>query len=93
MTLSATVLSQPNCAGCNWVKKTLDQHGVEYTELDVTTDAAAEVMLRALYDTHRRGQHPATPVTMLSTPQGVQIVFGPDIRDQLRRHTRAAAAA
>ncbi|MBN7296584.1 glutaredoxin family protein [Mycobacteroides abscessus] len=90
--VTATVLSQPNCAGCQWVKRSLEQAGVEYTELDVTVDAAAETMLRAIYDNRRRGQRPATPVTILVGPDEVETVFGPDVRSSLKRHTRAAAA-
>lgn len=91
--VTATVLSQPNCAGCDWVKKSLEQHGIEYTDLNVREDPAAETMLRALYADVRRGQVPATPVTILVTPQGTETVFGPDIRSHLKRWDRAALAA
>lgn len=90
MTLSATVLTLPGCGPCVAVKAALKAYGVPYTELDVSTDAAAEEMLRALY-ARRAGQHPATPVTMLTTPQGVETIFGGHITDALRRWTRAAA--
>ncbi|SIJ94011.1 glutaredoxin family protein [Mycobacteroides abscessus] len=92
-TLSAVVFSKPGCGPCLWVKKTLEQHGVEYVERDVTTDPAAEATLRSLYEGHRPGQHPATPVTLLATPEGATTVFGPDIRSHLRRFTRATDAA
>lgn len=92
-TLSAVVFTKPSCAPCTWVKKTLEQHGVEYVERDVTTDPAAEATLRSLYEGHRPGQHPATPVTLLATPDGAMTVFGPDIRKHLREFTRAADAA
>ncbi len=91
--LSAVVFSKPGCAPCTWVKKTLEQHGVTYTDRDVTTDFAAEQTLRMLYEGHRPGQRPSTPVTMLATPEGATIVFGPDIRSHLRRFTRVADAA
>ncbi|MBE5513722.1 glutaredoxin family protein [Mycobacteroides abscessus] len=93
MTITATVLSQPNCQGCTWVKKTLEQAGVEYTEYDVTTDLAAETMLRALYADVRRGQRPATPVTILAGELETETVFGPNIRTSLKRHLRAAAVS
>lgn len=57
-----------------------EQHAVPFTELDVTADPAAESTLRMLYEGHRPGQHPATPVTLLATPDGAMTLFGPDIR-------------
>ncbi|OHU33364.1 hypothetical protein BKG79_22440 [Mycobacteroides chelonae] len=93
MPLSATVLSKPGCAPCKWVKRTLDQHGVPYTDRDVTTDADAEQLIRDIYAARRPGQMPATPVTLLTSPEGTLTVFGPDIRGHLRELTRAAAAA
>ncbi|SHP29115.1 glutaredoxin [Mycobacteroides abscessus subsp. abscessus] len=93
MTLTATVLSKPQCGPCTWVKKSLDQHGVEYIERDVTVDTAAEQLLRDLYAARRPGQHPSTPVTLLSSEQGVLTIFGPDIRGHLRELTRAADAS
>lgn len=93
MSLSATVLSQPICPGCTFVKKALDEFDVPYTELNVREDAAAETMLRALYADVRRGQVPATPVTILVTPQGTETIFGLDVRPHLKRWTRAALAA
>lgn len=92
-TLSAVVFSKPGCGPCLWVKKTLEQYGVPYVERDVTADPAAEATLRMLYAGHRPGQHPATPVTLLATPEGATTVFGPDIRSHLRRFTRATDAA
>ncbi|SKM37297.1 glutaredoxin [Mycobacteroides abscessus subsp. abscessus] len=91
MTLTATVLSQPNCQGCTWVKKALEAAGVSYVEYDVRTDRAAEVMLLRLYE-RRPGQRPATPVTILNAENENTIVFGPDIRSHLKRWTRAVAA-
>ncbi|MBF9519533.1 glutaredoxin family protein [Mycobacteroides chelonae] len=92
-TVSATVLSKPNCAPCTWVKRTLEQHGIEYVDRDVTTDPAAEALVRELYDSRRPGQMPATPVTLLVTDEGTLTVFGPDIRSHLKQYARAAAAA
>lgn len=89
MTLSATVLSKPNCAPCTWVKRSLEQFGVPYIERDVTTDGAAEQTLRDLYASRRPGQHPSTPVTLLVTPEGILTIFGADVRT----HLRAAAAS
>jgi glutaredoxin len=93
MPITATVLSKPHCAPCLWVKRTLEQHGVEYVERDVTVDADAEALLRDMYTSRRPGQRPATPVTLLTTPEGTLTVFGPDIRTHLRDLTRAATAA
>ncbi|MGV7586352.1 glutaredoxin family protein [Mycobacterium kansasii] len=92
MSVTATVLSQPNCQGCTWVKKTLEQAGIEYVEYDVRTDRAAEVMLLRLYE-RRPGQRPATPVTIINSETETETVFGPDIRSHLKRYTRAAAAS
>lgn len=36
-----TVYSKPNCAQCTMTKKYLDSLGVDYTHIDVTTDAEA----------------------------------------------------
>ncbi|WP_131804293.1 glutaredoxin family protein [Mycobacteroides abscessus] len=91
--LSAIVFTKPNCGPCLWVKKSLEQHGVTYVERDVTADPAAEATLRMLYEGHRPGQHPATPVTLLATPEGAMTLFGPDIRSHLRDLTRATDAA
>lgn len=91
MTLSATVLTLPGCGPCIAVKAALEAYGVPYTALDVSTDPAAEEMLRALY-ARRAGQRPTTPVTMLTTPQGVETIYGAHITDHLRRWTRAVAA-
>ncbi|NOR99708.1 glutaredoxin domain-containing protein [Mycobacteroides abscessus] len=91
--LSAILYTKPGCAPCTWVKRTLEQYGVPYVERDVTADPAAEQTLRMLYEGHRPGQRPATPVTLLATPQGATTVFGPDIRGHLREFTRATDAA
>lgn len=91
MSLSATVLTLPGCGPCIAVKAALKAHGVPYTELDISTDRAAEVMFYRLYDA-RRGERPTTPVTLLTTPEGVETIFGAHITDHLRRWTRAVAA-
>lgn len=93
MSLTATVLTLSICPGCTFVKKALAEFDVPYTELNVREDAAAETMLRALYADARRGQVPATPVTILVTPQGTETIFGPDVRPHLKRWTRATIAA
>lgn len=91
--LSAVVYTKPGCAPCTWVKRTLEQYAVPFTDVDVTADPAAEATLRMLYEGHRPGQHPSTPVTLLATPEGAVTVFGPDIRSHLRDLTRATDAA
>lgn len=93
MTISATVLSKPGCGPCIGVKKMLQTHGVPYIDRDVTADAAALDQLLDLYAARRPGQHPSTPVTLLTTEEGVLTVFGADISSHLRELTRAASAA
>lgn len=92
MSLSATILSQPGCGPCLFVKKTLEAAGVPYVEYDVRTDRAAEVMLLRLYE-RRPGQRPATPVTILNAETESTVVFGAEISSHLKRYTRAAHAA
>lgn len=91
-TISATVYSKPGCGPCVAVKKMLELYGVEYIERDVTTDPTAEQTLRDLYAARRPGQHPSTPVTLLTTAEGTLTVFGPDIRGHLRAALPATAA-
>ncbi|WP_458317875.1 glutaredoxin family protein [Mycolicibacterium brisbanense] len=91
--ISATVFSKPGCAPCFWVKKALDQHAVPYIDRDVTADPAALDQLLSLYASRRPGQHPSTPVTLLTSEEGTLTVFGPDISGHLRELTRAPAAA
>ena len=92
-TISATVLSKPGCGPCIGVKKILQMHGVPYVDRDVTVDPAALDQLLDLYTSRRPGQHPSTPVTLLTSEQGVLTVFGADISSHLRELTRAADAA
>lgn len=87
--MTITVLSQPNCAACRWVTKTLDAEGLPYQLRDVRTDPAGADLLRGIYARLRPGMHPATPVTILGDHD---IVFGPDIRSRLRELRQEAAA-
>lgn len=91
--LSAIVFSKPGCGPCIFVKKNLSAFNIPFVDRDVTTDAAAEQTLRVLYEGHRPGQRPSTPVTLLATPDGAMTLFGPDIRSHLREFTRATDAA
>ncbi|MBN3458240.1 glutaredoxin family protein [Mycobacterium sp. DSM 3803] len=93
MPLSAIVYSKPGCPGCTWVKRHLTEFDVPFIEHDVTSDPAALDRLRDLYDNHRRGQQMSAPVTLLVSDEGVETIFGPDIRRHLKQHDRAAAAA
>ncbi|TXI62479.1 glutaredoxin family protein [Mycolicibacterium mageritense] len=90
MCLSATVLTLPGCGPCTAVKAALASFGVPFEELDVSTDPDAEAMLRQLYE-RRAGQRPATPVTMLATPEGMETIYGADIRGHLKRWATVAA--
>lgn len=87
--MTITVLTQPNCAACRWVTKSLDAEGLPYELRDVRTDPAAEDLLRGIYQRLRPGMHPQTPVTILGDDG---VVFGPDIRSRLRELRREAAA-
>lgn len=87
--MTITVLSQPNCAACKWVTKTLDAEGLPYTVRDVRTDPAGADLLRGIYARLRPGMHPATPVTILGDGD---VMFGPDIRSRLRELRQPAAA-
>ncbi|WP_170092339.1 glutaredoxin domain-containing protein [Mycobacteroides abscessus] len=86
--MTITVLSQPGCAACRWVEKTLEAEGLAYTVRDVRTDPAGADLLRGIYARLRPGMHPATPVTLIDDG----IVFGPDIRSRLRELRQEAAA-
>lgn len=86
--MTITVLTQPNCAPCKWVTKTLDAEGLAYTVRDVRTDPAGADLLRGIYARLRPGMHPATPVTLLDG----EVVFGPDIRSRLRELRQESAA-
>lgn len=87
--MTITVLTQPNCAPCKWVTKTLDAEGLAYELRDVRTDPGAEDLLVGIYQRLRPGMHPATPVTILGDGD---VVFGPDIRSRLRELRQGTAA-
>ena len=78
--MAITILSQPGCAACRLVEKTVEQAGLTATVRDVREDPAAEALLRDLYDAYRPGHHPATPVTLIDD----RPVFGVDGRKALR---------
>ncbi|WP_100452032.1 glutaredoxin family protein [Mycobacteroides abscessus] len=87
--MTITVLTQPNCAACKWVTKSLDAEGLPYELRDVRQDPSAEDLLVGIYQRLRPGMHPQTPVTILGD-EGV--VFGPDIRSRLRELRQDTAA-
>ncbi|OZC42468.1 NrdH-redoxin [Rhodococcus sp. WWJCD1] len=39
--MSITVYTKPECNSCDQTKRRLNKHGIEYTTVDVTEDAAA----------------------------------------------------
>lgn len=39
--MNVTVYSKPNCVQCNWVKKFMDNNGIEHTVIDITENAEA----------------------------------------------------
>ncbi|MEU3475477.1 glutaredoxin family protein [Rhodococcus sp. NPDC006774] len=39
--MSITVYTKPECNNCDQTKRRLNKHGIEYTTIDVTEDAAA----------------------------------------------------
>ncbi|WP_032386837.1 glutaredoxin family protein [Rhodococcoides fascians] len=39
--MSITVYTKPECNNCDQTKRRLSKHGIEYTTVDVTEDAAA----------------------------------------------------
>lgn len=41
-----TVYSMDECAACHYTKKFLAEHGIVYTEIDVTKDVAMQNQLR-----------------------------------------------
>lgn len=41
MTPAVTVYSKPQCVQCDRTKSRLDREGVDYTEVDITTDPGA----------------------------------------------------
>lgn len=78
--MTITILSQPGCAACRLIEKTVEQAGLVADIRDVREDPAAEALLRGLYDAYRPGHHPATPVTIIDD----RPVFGVDGRKALR---------
>lgn len=78
--MAITILSQPGCAACRLVEKTVEQAGLTATVRDVREDPAAEALLRDLYTAYRPGHRPATPVTIIDD----RPVFGVDARRALQ---------
>lgn len=89
MTPTITILSQPTCQPCVFIKKQLTEAGIAYRERNILEDPAAADLLMGIYQRLRPGDHPHTPVTLIG---GDEIVFGPLVRDRLREMQRAEAA-
>ena len=81
------VYTQQSCGACKFVERAIDAAGLDATYRDVREDADAAEVLVQLFNTHRPGERPRTPVTVIDG----EVVFGPGVRDQLRAMTRAAA--
>lgn len=39
--MNVTVYSKPNCVQCNWVKKFMNNNGIEHTVIDITENTEA----------------------------------------------------
>ena len=39
--MNVTVYSKPKCVQCDWVKKFMDNNGIEHTVIDITENAEA----------------------------------------------------
>lgn len=46
--MSITVFSKPNCVQCTATYRALDKHGLDYTIVDLSTDAEALDSVKAL---------------------------------------------
>ena len=70
-----TVYSKPNCMQCDFTKRFLDQHNLEYTAVDVMQDSDALARVQAL-------RFQSLPVVVAD---GVEPFFGfrPDMLEQL----------
>ena len=70
-----TVYSKPNCMQCDFTKRFLDQHNLEYTAVDVMQDSEALARVQEL-------GFQSLPVVVAD---GVEPFFGfrPDILEQL----------
>lgn len=70
-----TVYSKPNCMQCDFTKRFLDQHNLEYTAVDVMQDSEALARVQAL-------GFQSLPVVVAD---GIEPFFGfrPDILEKL----------
>lgn len=41
-----TVYSKPSCPQCDWTKRGLNKHGIQYSEVDITQDADALAQIK-----------------------------------------------
>ncbi|MGV0675677.1 glutaredoxin family protein [Mycolicibacterium fortuitum] len=89
MNLTITILSQPTCQPCKFIKRQLTEAGIAYQERNVVNDPAAADLLTGIYARLRPGKMPHTPVTLIGESE---IVFGPLVLDRLREVQRSEAA-
>lgn len=89
MTPTITILSQPTCQPCVFIKKQLAAAGIDYQERNILEDPAAADLLIGIYARLRPGKLPHTPVTLIGADD---VVFGPLVRDRIRELQRAEAA-
>lgn len=70
-----TVYSKPNCMQCDFTKRFLDQHNLEYTAVDVMQDSEALARVQEL-------GFQSLPVVVA---EGIEPFFGfrPDMLEQL----------
>lgn len=80
------VYTQPSCGACKFVERAITTAGLDADYRDVREDEAAAAMLVQLFNTHKPGERPRTPVAVVDgTPY-----FGTAVRDALRRRSVAA---
>lgn len=76
-----TILTQPGCQPCLFIKRRLTAAGISYQERSVVDDPSAADVLMGIYQRLRPGQHPRTPVTLIGDDD---VVFGPLVLERLR---------
>lgn len=67
--VAVVVYTTPGCVQCGPTKKMLDKAGIVYTEVDITTDAAAHAYATGAREKGGLGYMTA-PVVVASTPEG-----------------------
>ena len=72
-----TVYGKPNCVQCNFTKQYLDNHGIEYREIDVTQDEEA-------YNELKMNGYQSVPVTAVGTLDNSWSGFRPERLAELK---------